>query len=311
MQDLQTFDLNLLRVLAALLETGGVTRAARNLHLSQPAVSAALARLRQALGDQILLRRGSGMELTPFAEALRPKLARLLAEIGETLSAPGPFLPAKSDRVFRIAANDYASMVLVGGIAARLRELAPDATLEVLPLEERFKERLDADDYDLAVRDRWALQGAEILETLFTEEYLSIARTDHPRLGKRLTIAQFVSEHHVLVSPEGRVPGVVDHFLKVAGSARRVMLTLPHFVAAPAIVSATDLIATVAGRVAMQFARTYNLRIFRPPLALPSFDIAMAWRRRSQFDPAGQWLRDQVRAAARSLPSPLTKRRRQ
>lgn len=294
--DLRTFDLNLLRVLSALLETGSVSSAARKLGLSQPATSAALARLREGLGDPLLVRNGNRMEFTRFAEALRPRLERLLAEIADTLSAPGAFDPKISNRVFRIAANDYASIVLIAPLISRLRAAAPNTALDVLPLEDRFEEHLAFDDYDVAIRDRWSLQNAQMLETLFVEDYICIARAAHPRLSKKPTLQQFLAEEHALVSPRGRVQGTLDCILDEMGAHRRVTLALPHFAAMPAAIGESDLVATIASRVARRFAKSHGLRLFAPPFPVPGFEVAMAWRKRSDTDPAAVWLRSELRA---------------
>jgi DNA-binding transcriptional LysR family regulator len=296
--NLRTFDLNLLRVLAALLETGAVSEAARRLGLSQPATSAALARLRRHLDDPILVRNGNRMEPTRFAETLRPRLERILAEIAEALSAPDGFDPSTTARTFRIAANDYASIVLVAPLMARLRAIAPKTNLDVMPLEDRFEDRLAADDYDVAIRDRWSMQSAQAIETLYTEDYICVARADHPRLSKKPTLAQFLAEQHALVSPRGVVPGVVDCVLDDMGVSRRVTLALPHFAAIPAAIAETDLIATLARRVASRFARTYALRLFAPPFPVPGFEVAMAWRKRSDADSGAAWLRGELRSVA-------------
>ena len=157
--NLRILDLNLLRVLDALLSELQVSAAARRLNLSQPATSAALARLRRALDDPLLVRAGSRMTPTPRAEELRPKIRQLLADIEQTLCRPAKFDPIVSDRAFRLAANDHAVTAVLSPLAQRLRQLSPRATLEILPLEDDFERRLANDDYDIAIRDRWSLRS--------------------------------------------------------------------------------------------------------------------------------------------------------
>ena len=166
--NLRTFDLNLLRVLDAVLDEPQVSSAARRLNLSQPATSAALARLRNALGDPLLVRARNQMVPSALAEELRPKVRQLLAEIEQTLRPPADFSPANSERSFRIAANDYAVTAVLSPLLERLQQYAPRVTLEILPLEDDFDKRLAEDNYDLAVRDRWSMRSWRRLETSFS-----------------------------------------------------------------------------------------------------------------------------------------------
>lgn len=298
MVDLRTFDLNLLRALDALLDEPQVSAAARRLNLSQPATSAALARLRGALGDALLVRAGNQMLPTALAELLRPKVRRLLAEIEQTLRAPANFSPANCERSFRIAANDYAVTAVLAPLLEYLQRKAPRITVEVLPFEDDFHRRLAEDKYDLAIRDRWSIHSWRHLETLFREEYVCIARRDHPRLSRTPTLDEFLAEGHVLISPSGRVPGVVDKALEKQKRKRRVVVTLPHFLAAPAVIARTDYVMTIARRVALRLAQIYKLRVFPPPMRLDGFEVVMAWHPRSQADAGINWLRDQVRKKA-------------
>jgi DNA-binding transcriptional LysR family regulator len=297
--NLRTFDLNLLRVLDALLTEPQVSAAARRLNLSQPATSAALLRLRNALADPLLVRVGNQMALTRLAEALRPKVRRLVAEIELTLGAPPDFDPATSERALRIAANDHAVVAVVSPLLQRLRRIAPRMRTEVLPFEDDFERRLAEGNYDVAVRDRWSMRTWRSLETLFHEDYVCIARSDHPRLSRKPTLKEFLAEGHVLIAPSGGVPGVVDKALE--NHQRRVAVTLPHFLAAPAIVATTDYVMTIARRIALQAARTYKLSVFPPPVRLTGFDVVMAWHPRGEGDAATAWLRDQIRQTCRQL----------
>jgi DNA-binding transcriptional LysR family regulator len=299
--NLRTFDLNLLRVLDALLTEPQVSAAARRLNLSQPATSAALLRLRNALADPLLVRVGNQMALTRLAEALRPKVRRLVAEIELTLGAPPDFDPATSERALRIAANDHAVVAVVSPLLQRLRRIAPRMRMEVLPFEDDFERRLAEGNYDVAVRDRWSMRTWRSLETLFHEDYVCIARSDHPRLSRKPTLKEFLAEGHVLIAPSGGVPGVVDKALERQNHRRRVAVTLPHFLAAPAIVATTDYVMTIARRIALQAARTYKLRVFPPPVRLTGFDVVMAWHPRGEGDAATAWLRDQIRQTSRQL----------
>lgn len=296
--DLRSFDLNLLRVLDALLDTQHVSKAARHLNLSQPATSAALARLRNVLGDTLLVRTGNRMFRTTFAEQLRPKVRQLLAEVEQTLRAPIEFSPATSERLFRIAANDYAVAAIISPLLEDLQKKAPQTRVEVVPFEDDFDRRLHQDRYDVAIRDRWSMRSWRYLETLFREDYVCIARKGHPRLSPKPTLKEFLAEGHVLISPAGRASGVVDKALAQQKRERRVAVTLPHFLAAPAVVARTDYVMTIARSVALRLAPIYKLQVFAPPLSLDGFEVAMAWHPRGIGDAGVNWLIEQVRLCA-------------
>lgn len=298
---LERFDLNLLRVLDALLSERQVSAAARRLGLSQPAVSSALARLRKTLGDPLLTRVGNGMALTPLAVELQPRVARALDDIGIALSAAISFDPASTHRVFRIGADDYASVVLLAPLATRLRRESPHATLEIWPFEEQFEERLALRDWDLAITDRWSLRGWRHCEVLLHEDFVSIARTDHPRLGKSVSLEQFLAEEHALVSRRGRTSGVVDSALEGIAQRRRVVLTVPHYFAASAMIAATDLVMTLPRRVAQRVYAQSPVRTFETPLSLEGFDVAAAHHPRSVGDAGIRWLRQVLQEIAAGL----------
>lgn len=301
---IETFDMNLLRVLDALLTARSVSGAARRLGLSQPATSAALARLRAAFGDALLVRQGNRMQPTTLAEELRPRITHVLQDMSAVLSVAGDFDPATTRRRFRISANDYASMVLLAPLAARLRAQAPDATLEIMPLDETADVRLAARECDLVVADRWSLRGIRTIETLFRESFVSVARADHPRLPRRVSLDAFLAERHALISPRGQARGVVDRALEAHGRCRHVVLTIPHYLAAPSIVAHTDLVMTLPRRVADGYAE-YPLRQFPTPIKLKGFDVVMASHARSMAEPSVQWLKELLRSVASDIADPL------
>lgn len=300
--DIKSLDLNLLKSLDALLAEPSVSGAAQRLGLSQPATSAALARLRHVLDDPLLVRRGNTMVRTARAEELKPRVSALLDEIARTFAPVDAFDPATSTRHFRILANDYTTLVMLTPLAACLRQRAPGIMLEILPFDRRFEERFAAREADLAVGDADSLRGYRHAQVLFTEHYLSLVRSDHPRLGRgKITLDAFLAEDHALVSSRGRVPGVVDKPLAALGRSRRVVLTFPHFLVAPAVVARTDMVMTVPACIAYGYAESHALRLFEPPVDVVPFDVAFAWPARSVADPAMQWMRQQFEDAAKVL----------
>jgi DNA-binding transcriptional LysR family regulator len=299
MANIRLFDLNLLPVLEALLSDASVTAAARRLNLSQPATSAALARLRAAYDDPLLVREGRAMVASHLGREMLPRLRELLVEIDAVISPRGDFDPATARRRFTIAANDYAVSTVLAPVVARLQRLAPHASMEIRPLEEKFAERLAAGDYDLAIRDDWSLRSARNREVLFREEFVCIARRDHPRLSPVPTLAEFLAEGHLLIAPHADTTGPVDVALARLGRRRRVAVTTPHFLSAPAMLAASDCVMTIARRIAEQVAAQHGLRLFEPPVPVSGFDVAMAWPTQRHGDPAVEWLKGQIRALSR------------
>jgi DNA-binding transcriptional LysR family regulator len=296
--DLRSFDLNLLVVLHTLIAEQSVSRTALKLHLSQPATSAALKRLRLALGDDILVRDGLRMVLTPRAVELLVPLEAILAEIERTLISPEPFSPRLIERTMRIATNDYGAFILIPPLMQRLQLIAPGINVEVWELGRDALAALEEGQIDLAIADAWSLKHCQCTEVLFTETFTCLARQGHPRIKKKLSIKQYLAEEHILVSPRGRVLGHVDAVLAKQELERRVRLTLPHVLAVPAVVAATDGIVTISARIAQRFAADYGLQVLVPPIDAGSFQVAMAWRSPLTNDPAIQWLRGELRSIA-------------
>ena len=292
--DLRSFDLNLLVVLHSLIAERSVSNTAKKLHLSQPATSAALKRLRVALGDRILVRDGLHMVLTPRAEELLAPLAAILSEIERTLTNPVPFDPANVERTMRIATNDYGAFILIPPLMQRLESIAPNINVEVWEIGRDAIAALKEGKIDLAIADGWTLKQCQCTEILFSETFTCLARADHPRIQGELTLDRYLAEEHILVSPRGRVVGHVDAVLAQQGWERKVRLTLPHVLAVPAAVAATDGIVTIASRIAHQLAASYGLQILSPPLDVGDFQVAMAWRSPLTNDPAIQWLRSEL-----------------
>jgi DNA-binding transcriptional LysR family regulator len=292
--DLRNFDLNLLLVLHTLIAERSVSEAAKKLHLSQPATSAALKRLRVALGDRILVRDGLHMVLTPRAEELLAPLEAILGEIERTLTSPEPFDPAKVERTMRIATNDYGAFILIPPLMNRLESIAPNINVEVWEIGRDAIAALKEGKIDLAIADGWTLKNCQCTEVLFTETFTCLARQNHPHIQGELTIDRYLAAEHILVSPRGRVWGHVDGELAQHGWERRVRLTLPHVLAVPAAVAATDGIVTLASRIAQRLALDYQLQILLPPIDVGSFQVAMAWRSPLTEDPAIQWLRSEL-----------------
>src|SRR5512136_1507661 len=214
-------DFNLLVALDALLQEGHVTRAARRIGLSTPAMSHALARARNRLGDPILVRAGRTMVLTPRAEQLRPQVRSLVEEATRALSPPTPFSPQSMRRTFTIYTTDHVLLVLGPVVDRILREEAPGASLRFLPsvAEDWIPLRDGAADLSVCILGHFPPEFRT--RQLFTDRFICVVREDHPRVGKRLTLDEYLALDHIVVSPLG-LPSRVDSLLSERGHERRI-----------------------------------------------------------------------------------------
>lgn len=292
--DLLSFDLNLLVLLDTLLSERSVSRTAERLGLSQPAASAALNRLRKALNDPILVRDGLRMVPTSHAEALAEPVKAILAEIEQTLVIPKAFDPVTATHTFRIGTTDYGSFILIPALIHHINAIAPNITAEIWSLPLEPEAALANGEIDLIIADGYALKQCKCTETLFPETYSCLVRKQHPRIKNQLTIEDYVREDHALVSARGRVLGSVDAILENLGLQRRVRLTIPHILAIPKIIASTDLVVTIASRIAHQFAVDYELQIFTPPFEIDGFTVQTAWHQRMTQNTALLWLRTKL-----------------
>ncbi len=299
---LSSIDLNLLIALDALLRDGNVTLAGRRIGLSQPAMSHALSRLRDVLGDSLLVREGTVMRLTAFAERMAPRVRDLIGDIEATLLAHKSFQPQSATRTFRIATNDYCGAVFIPELLARIRRSAPGVSLELhayrgaAPVQELARGELD-----LAVGTFLDDDSGLKRQVLYEERFQCLVRKGHPLVRGALSLERFIELDHVLITAPDYGPGVVDFALAERGLRRRVVARVPHFLVAPALVARTDLIVTLPGRLAQQAVEARGLRRIAPPLELPPFAIQMAWHVGVDDDAASRWLREELALTLRPL----------
>jgi DNA-binding transcriptional LysR family regulator len=304
--ELAAIDLNLLVALDALLSERHVTRAATRLGITQSAASHALARLRSVLGDPLLVRGpNGGLVPTLRAEALADGLRAALDALAEVVRSPAAFDPATARRSFRIGAGDYEGLVVLPRLAERVRQVAPGVDIWVHAFSDFGDQRLADGSLDVVLGPpRGAVRRAGFFEKrLFSETFTCVVRRGHPLSRKRLTLPRYCAASHLLVSPGGTPGSFVDDALLAVGMSRRIALAVPHFLVVPHVIAATDLIATLASRVAGLFAPYFGLVRLAPPLLVPALAIALAWHERQHDDPAHRWIREQIVAVARDLSS--------
>jgi DNA-binding transcriptional LysR family regulator len=310
---LHGIDLNLLVALDALTRERSVTRAAERAGVTQSAMSHTLRRLRELFDDPLLVRGRGGMVLTPRAEALTIPLRSGLVTLSRALAEPRAFAPEHASRTFRIVSPDLFDALVLPTLFQRVGQQAPGIDLAVVPMRKRLSDSLETGDIDLAIYpvlldphpfDLGTQVDAELQSrTLFRDSFRCFVRSDHPVLAsRRLTLKAYTRLNHILVSPGGEGPGVVDRILETQGLQRRIALRVPHFATALEVITQSDLVLTAPSSLSKCSAA--SALASRPaPLDIPEHAITMIWHPRFTEDPAHRWLRDLMVDVTNTVPS--------
>ncbi|MDB5999093.1 MAG: transcriptional regulator, LysR family [Rhizobacter sp.] len=311
----ERMDLNLLRVFDAVFQDRNLIRAGKRLHLSQSAISHALSRLREALQDELFVRTAKGMEPTARALVMAAPLRDALRSIHDTLGVQA-FEPATASRTFVLAANDYVTSVLLTELGHRLSELAPSVDLVVRPSTRLdLAEQIDVGRIDIAISVFAEVPARLQSAPVWTQEDVLVMRKGHP-LRRRLLRTEDLADFALLtVSLGGQEEGAVDGYIVERGLARqsemfnrqaleealaavgkraRYRFTMPHSLAVPSLLLASDMIAIVPAPLAESFSRRGELHAKKLPYAVPSATLRAIWHRRHEHDPAHLWLREQI-----------------
>lgn len=297
--NLASIDLNLLVALDALIAEAHVGRAARRIGRSQPAVSHSLLRLRELLGDPLLVRVGSRMELTPRALGLKESLPDTLERV-RGLLADDAFQPESSARRFRVLMHDHVVDLVMPDLMKRIQVEAPRVQLEILPWQSPTSmtpERLGAIDLCISC-STGDLPGFD-RHSLFVDTESIAIRQGHPKASRLKHLQTFLDATHVAVVGHGRTEDPVDEWLREEGLRRRVGLVVPGYLQALHAAAATDLVAFVPDRLARLVADRLSLRVLRPPIDPGSYQEFVFYPRRRQRDPAALWLRELMLDAGR------------
>jgi DNA-binding transcriptional LysR family regulator len=289
--DIRDVDLNLLVALEALLSERSVTRAAQRLSLSQPAMSAALARLRTLFNDPLLLRTARGMLPTAKGAELAAPVKQVLDEIGRLVRQADAFDPARAELTFTITASDYVEFTILPRLVDHVEARAPGCRLAVRPITFAvLPEQLERGEVDLAVVSATNAPENTRLRPLYPERFVCAVRRGHPRATRQISLDEFCALEHVLISPSGGAfVAQTDAALAALGRSRSVRLSVPHFLLVPEILSQSDMMAVLPERLAR--AHADRLHIMEVPFELPPFTIAEVWHERTHRDPARTWLR--------------------
>ena len=307
----RTLDLNLLRVFDEVMAERNLTRAAKNLSLTQPAVSNALRRLRDVLGDELVRRAGAGVEPTPRALALWPTIRDALRHLQHTL-APSDFNPATADTSFVLAMADATAAELIPGLVQIAELEAPGIAVRVVPLTTRDpRQLLESEGADMAVGYFPAVlasltargqSGAAVpfeTQRLYVGQYVCVMRRGHPLADKPLTLDDYCAARHLLVSFSGRPYGFIDQTLGTLGRERRIVVTVNQFFTAGRVVANSDLLTVLPRHFVSVTGIDDELVLRDLPFDQPLVHVDAVWHRRAQHGHAHEWLRDAlVRSAA-------------
>ena len=307
MVNFAAFDLNLLRVFDALLREGSTVRAADRVGLSQPAVSAALGRLRQALDDPLFVRKGNMLVPTARAAELENPLRATLKDLELMLSGPQQFAPENAKFDFRIAGTDFFATMLMPKLAKLLQEQASGIRLQLHDLvPTNYLDTIERYEVDLALMPKQHFPRWLMHEPVFQAKFAVIARIEHPRLADVQPDAQmpldlFCALGHVLCSPEGKFRGLGDTALEQENRSRNVVMSVPAFEGVLRAVAETDLIALVPVQLARAGAAKGDVVIYGSPVSIDGPVICMCWHGRVDDDPSHKWMRAVVRNILRPL----------
>ncbi len=299
----RTLDLNLLRVFNEVMTERSLTRAAVKLSLTQPAVSNALRRLREALDDDLLRRSGQGLVPTARALALWPTVQDALRQLQDTLS-PGVFEPAQASTTFVMAMADATAAELIPGLIKVMDQQAPGVSVRVVPLTTRDPRRLlEQDQAGLAIGYFPALLASLVAQAqagetpafhhqrLYDSQYVCVMRRGHPLADAPLTLDAFCAARHLLVSFSGRPYGFIDEALAGLGRQRQVVLTVNQFFTAGRVVATSDLLTVLPRHFLSVTGIADSLVVHELPFKVPPIHVDMLWHRRLEHQSQHQWLR--------------------
>jgi len=299
--NLVQFDLNLLVALDALLRERNVTRAGQRVGLSQPAMSGTLARLRELFRDDLLVRVGRNLELTPLAQELGEPLRQCIVRIEDMIEHRRAFAPAREERTFTVAASDYAAYLLLPPLLDRLTRETPGIRMKFTRLDGRSLELLGEDRVDFVIMPS-EIETHFPGELLFIDRWVCAAWSKHPDLGKRMSKEEFGTLPHLgFELPERDGHSVADYHLSGLQIRRNIAATTESFLVAPFLLRGTRLITMAHQRLAERVKAAADIKIFDPPYPLPDIHESIYWNPRHSSAAPHKWLRSLFVAAARAL----------
>ena len=291
---LERFDLNLLVAFKALLDERSVTRAAERLNITQPAMSAALRRLRTAFNDELLVASGKRMLPTPHAQTLAPLVDDIIAASRGLIASASLFDPATSQRQFRIATSDYVCAILIRPLLARIHDVAPEVAIQVVPVGADSIDDLEQGAIDCLIAPEPFVSRAHPSELLFEEGHVVVGWDRNPLFEVPMTLRDFENASHVVVEFSDS-PSFAEDQVRSLGHRRRSEVSVPSFTMVPWMLPETQRIALMHDRLARLFVQFFPLAIARPPFALEPMREMLQYNSLRETDAGLQWLRDQLR----------------
>lgn len=288
---MQNIDLHTLRVLEEIHRTGSLSRTALRLGLTQPAISIALAKLREHFGDALFVRVGHTMRPTPQAEGLMPSVRSAISLLEQTLNYRTAFDAATTDRLYRVAMTDVGQIVILPRLLEVLARQAASARLEIVNIHERTPRLLEDGELDLALGFVPQMPPGFYQQALFHEHFACLVRSDHPRITHRLSREQFESESHVVIQTSGTGHLIIDRTLEELGVRRRVAVSIPSFLGLATLIGSTDHLCTLPHRAASVMSRSGLVTAWPLPFEIPDYTVKQYWHERQARDPGNRWLR--------------------
>ncbi|HUA20774.1 MAG TPA: LysR family transcriptional regulator [Bryobacteraceae bacterium] len=290
-RNMTNIDLRLLSIVHELNKTRSVSQAAENLELSQSAVSMSLARLRRHFKDPLFVRTSEGMEPTPQMLELIGLLEKAEGLLETALVHRIAFHPLTSDRTFRIGATDIIRLTTLPLLMRRLHAAAPSVGISLEDLAEQTPRQLESGRLDLAIGVVASIGSGFCQQRLFADRFVCAVRTNHPRIHDTLTLAQFESEYHLVLSTPGSGLEVLERALEANRIRRKVRLTVPGCFGISSLITGADCLAVIPEQLGRIVAASGRIKLVALPFPLPVYDVVQHWHERYTHDPANKWIR--------------------
>lgn len=301
--NLSSIDLNLLVAFEAMTEQRSVTKAAEILAIGQPAMSAALSRLRELFKDPLFVRLGREMQPTAKAQQIAPAINAALHHIRHAIAGGTTFQARTSEHSFTLGSSDYTSYVLMPALLDFCTDQAPLVNLRTIEYQKKdIGELLEQGAVDIALGVFTEPPRQTTIEHLFEERFVGIVRRAHPALRKgKISLDSYVQFPHALTTLSRDYSGAIDKALDQVGLKRRIAFATPHLMVLPFTLASTDLIAAVPERIAKRLSNLCELKIFELPLDLKPWNVSLMWSALTNQDDANEWLRKALKQAAYRL----------
>jgi DNA-binding transcriptional LysR family regulator len=274
------------------MDERSVSRAAERMNLSQPAMSAALARLRVYFGDEILVPHGKRMHPTAYAESLLPRVRECLGGLESLVLTSPAFIPAESQRTFRIVASDYIATVVIVPLVAQLAQIAPGVRIDILMTTDQAPQQLDEGKVDLLITPDLYISSDHPAELLFEEEHVVVGWRDNPVFRGKLTQKEFLGAGHIAVRMGNlRTPAFADRQLELMGMKRNIEITAGSFAIVPRLLRGTNRLALMHQRLARLMAQEYPIALAPTPFVIPPMREMMQHHQARGPDEGLTWLR--------------------